>query len=525
MKERELYSEISRFLREDEYYSILSDFISYHRIQGTPEMRESMYFLKEILDTFGVDNRLRESILKPQKRTYGFTYFKGWIPGNIKASIFYGKKKIDLDFDINPFAFVQRTGNIEGKFSLVSEDSPYIREKFVLVSNLRRGIYKHIVEKKAKGIVVYDPMAPANARKKQQFWYHSPTDPDLFGIVLTRKESMDIVHHLKSGKRAHIEISSSSEFKDAENLYLLARIEGETRESILYVAHTCHARGEANDNGSGATSVLYAAMVMQKMIDTGILKRPPYTIYFLLVPEMWGTALFVEKEKEVVKDTFAGFNFDMVGSDLLKTNGKIVIEKTHGNISTNLPQIFKSHVESVQDFLDFPYAVYLRNFEGGSDHLIFQDSNFYLPMPMLIHWPDKFYHTDLDVVSNISPKAIWRNVILMISMPYLMKKNRVLFGKRRMIQGTSEVYEVLKPGVYIPTFDENFELRVRWMKILSRKKGYVNFMHFFYYIDGHRSLSDILSIIRKDSKKNPDKNIYREYVNYLQEKGVIRKKA
>ncbi len=525
MKRHELYSNISKFLREDEYYSLLSDFISYHRIQGTPEMKEAMCFLKEVLDASGVYTRVKESMLKFKKRTYGFTYFRGWEPEYMKATVIYGKKRIDLDFDLNPLAFVQRSGSLEGRFGLVPEGSSSVRERFVLVSNLKRGIYKYIMEKKAKGIAFYEPMAPAGARKKQQFWYHGPHDPELFGIVLTGDEITDILRFLKLKKRAYVEVFSSVKYRDATNLYLLARIEGETKDSILYVAHTCHARGEANDNGSGATSLLYAALVMRKMIDKGILKKPPYTVYFLFVPEMWGSALFVEKEREVINNTFAGFNFDMVGSDLLKTNGKVVIEKTHASICTNLPEIFKSHVESVQDFLDFPFAVYMRNFEGGSDHLIFQDFNFRLPMPMLIHWPDRFYHTDMDVISNINPRAIWRNVILMVSMPYLIKKNRVLFRKSRTVRGSSEVYEVLKPGVYIPTFDEDFEERVRWMKLLDGKKGYVNFMHFFYYIDGNRGFSDILSLIRRDSKKEPDKEIYREYVNYLLNREIIRKKT
>lgn len=523
MKARNLYREILKHLKEEEFYSYFSSFVSYHRIQSTPKMQESMKFIKSILDSYDVENKLVEYSIKPYERVYGFPYFRGWKPISLKGLLSFGKEKIDFDFDLNPFAFIQRSGNLEGKYDVVLEDTQDVEDKFVLVSDFKRGLTEYLYNKNAKGILVYDPFAYEKARKKFQFWYYSLKERELFGVVLTKEEAEKLKKYLKRRKKAYIEVNAKVSFEDNITSYLLATIEGESKDAILYVAHTCHARGEANDNASGAISLLYSLITMKKMQNKGILKKPPYTVYFLFVPEMWGSALFIEKEGEVLKDIFAGFNFDMVGSNLQKTGGRIFIEKPHGNIKTNIHTLFKRIVENVQEYLDFPYAVYVRPYEGGSDHLLFQDIDMKIPMPMLIHWPCKYYHTDYDVISNIEPKAIWRNVILMVSVPYILKREQIFVKGKQIVTTLGEIYKRVKKGVFIPTMDEDVNERVKWYEILLNKNGYVNFMQFLYYVDGKKSDRDILRLIQNESGKKTDKEVYREYVLYLLKKGVIKK--
>jgi hypothetical protein len=45
-------------------------------------------------------------------------------------------------------------------------------------------------------------------------------------------------------------------------------------------------------------------------------------------------------------------------------------------------------------------------FGDGSDHFIFSDSTVGVPMPMLIQWPDKFYHTSADTIEKVDPRII-----------------------------------------------------------------------------------------------------------------------
>ena len=143
-------------------------------------------------------------------------------------------------------------------------------------------------------------------------------------------------------------------------------------------------------------------------------------------------------------------------------------------------------------------------------------------MPMLIHWPDKFYHTDRDVVSNINTKAIWRNVIMMVSLPYILRKKDVRFSLRRLFPKKGiERLKKKKKGVFIPILDEDIRERLLWYRILDDKRGYVNFMHFLYYLAEALDLNTALRYIESDTGKTPDKEVYEKYVRYLVEREII----
>ncbi len=521
MKEWDLYSEIVRFLREEEYYSILANFISYHRIQGTEEMQKALLFLKDVLNETGVYNEYYEEEMVAGKRIFGFPYFRGYKLYASKA-IIRSSDTVKLDFCLNPHTFIQRSRKIKGKFKVTLPHSREVSKSFVLCKDLKKGIYKYLYEKNAEGILLYSKDAPRDARKKAQFWYYSNSEKLLCGVVLTPIEWEKINDDLKSGKNVVVEIEIAAEFPSAYNAYLLGTIEGEEKAGILYVAHACHAKGEANDNGSGAASVVYAASVMKRMIDSGIIPRPPYTVYFLLVPEMWGSGLFIEKKRDVLERVFAGLNFDMVGSDLIKTGGKVFLEDVHGIIKSNITDIYQKILLQIHEFLGYPFGVFRRPFEGGSDHLLFQEPSLNIPMPMLIHWPDRFYHTDKDVVSNLDTKAIWRNILMMIALPYLLDRKKVKFNIKKITPARGKrIFKIVKQGVYIPTMEEDISTRLRWYKILEKKRGYVNFMNFLYYLKAGSDIETAISRIKRETGKIPDREVYEKYVDYLVRKSVV----
>jgi hypothetical protein len=46
-------------------------------------------------------------------------------------------------------------------------------------------------------------------------------------------------------------------------------------------------------------------------------------------------------------------------------------------------------------------------FSGGSDHMITNDPAVGIPTPMLIQWPDSFYHTTADVMEMVDERSLW----------------------------------------------------------------------------------------------------------------------
>jgi hypothetical protein len=51
-------------------------------------------------------------------------------------------------------------------------------------------------------------------------------------------------------------------------------------------------------------------------------------------------------------------------------------------------------------------------FSGGSDHYIFSDPTVGVPMPMLIQWPDRYYHTTADTLDRVSPDTLAQSCLL-----------------------------------------------------------------------------------------------------------------
>jgi hypothetical protein len=49
-------------------------------------------------------------------------------------------------------------------------------------------------------------------------------------------------------------------------------------------------------------------------------------------------------------------------------------------------------------------------FSGGSDHYILSDPTIGVPTPMLMQWPDKYYHTSGDTIDKVSPDVMRRMV-------------------------------------------------------------------------------------------------------------------
>ena len=51
-------------------------------------------------------------------------------------------------------------------------------------------------------------------------------------------------------------------------------------------------------------------------------------------------------------------------------------------------------------------------FSGGSDHYVYSDPTVGVACPMMIQWPDKFYHTSADTIDKVDPEML-RKVALM----------------------------------------------------------------------------------------------------------------
>jgi len=78
-----------------------------------------------------------------------------------------------------------------------------------------------------------------------------------------------------------------------------------------------------------------------------------------------------------------------------------------------LPQAGASFSDHLLSWLREPMLDGVRHretsFSAGSDHYILSDPSVGIPTPMLIQWPDKYYHTSADTPDKVSPDSLARS--------------------------------------------------------------------------------------------------------------------
>jgi hypothetical protein len=340
-------------------------------------------------------------------------------------------------------------------------------------------VYDVAVKAGVRGICIYrqrplERVRPGiglhGVRQYQSFWWD---ERDLFGFVLTPEDGQRIVSYITSpeGRRKPLKawaMVQATRYPGTLEV-VSSLIPGEDRGEIVVVAHLCHPEPSAGDNASGVGALMETHRVLGHLIGKGDLARPKYGIRFLLVPEITGTFAFLARSRGVRKNLLLGLNLDMVGQDQNKTGATLNVEAPPLASASFAPFLLEEAVRRAfsggtnpAGTDDLACARYkLTPFSGGSDHIIFSDPKVGVSMPMLMQWPDRYYHTSADTPDKVSRDALRRIVVASSAYAYTCalaaEKDLVWVaalagrGLRRMIAeqmaqfGTSEARNWITP--------------------------------------------------------------------------------
>jgi aminopeptidase YwaD len=259
-------------------------------------------------------------------------------------------------------------------------------------------------------------------------WGSIPYDEGLrsFGFKATPRAAARLRDALATGPvRVHAEIETS--FHRGQNRTLVAEIPGRQRtgERVVLVAHV--QEPGANDNASGAGTLLSTALAINDAIAKGLLPPPRRTLTFMWLDEIRGSERWIKEDQARAGRVVAMMSLDMTGQDTSKTGGTFLIEKSPdpsaiwqrpsdphsewggGKVD---PKLVRGHLLN-----DFHLAVALRRaretgwvvrtnpYEGGSDHTVFTTAG----VPALLNWhfTDRYYHTNLDTLDKTSETTMF----------------------------------------------------------------------------------------------------------------------
>lgn len=413
--------------------------IQHHRIQASPGYRRAAEYVSGLLSSYGVKNLIRRFPADGKKYYWTFQSFPAWEVKAATLDLIEPEQRRLCDFATCPTSLIQRsapTGPKEVELVLLedgTEPEDYkgknVKGKIVLSKGNPGRVFELAVGVHgALGLVtdiIWDA-PPIRGRydlpnARQYLGVFGDTGGlKTFGFVIPVKEGerlRELVREQsKKGRkvmvRAEVKTRLYSGFFDVVDAF----IPGKTKEEVLLVAHLCHAQPSANDNASGSACLLEIARTLQQMLKDGRLSRPQRGIRFLWVPEFSGTYAYLATIPETMKRAIAGLNLDMVGQNQELCGSSMLIESpplATPSYTAELLRRIRDEIipEAPSHSGQGGYALFRyadTTHSGGSDHAILSDPTVGIPSPMIIQWPDRYYHTSEDTLDKVDPKSLQR---------------------------------------------------------------------------------------------------------------------
>ena len=434
-------------------WQTVADLSRYHRIQASPGHRQAAHLVQRQLGQAGLSAEILSYPADEQTIFWAYPSFQEWSCTEATLRLVAPPDKAETlaDFQGCPVSLIQRSASFEGEAGVVlvedgENDEDYrdldVAGQAVLTRGDLRRVWELAVQQRGAAGILFDGMRPvapvrpegdlADARQYTSFWW-GPGDAHCFGFVLTPRQGQALRRLLKKGDApVRVRAKVVSRLYDGALEVVSGTIPGETEAEILVVAHLCHPQPSANDNASGAAAALEAARTLQALIAAGHLPPPRRTIRFLWLPEFTGTQAYLAGREAELDRLVAGLNLDMVGEDQNQTGSSWLIECPPASAASFAPDLLarlRDELPAVKGAADISpshtgqggYPLYRCAevpFSGGSDHAVLSDPSVGVPTPMLIQWPDRFYHTSADTPDRTDPNSLRRTGALAAAYAY-----------------------------------------------------------------------------------------------------------
>lgn len=403
----------------------------HHRIQASPGYRAAAHYVRSQLDAAGLASETISYPANHRTRFWTLESFQEWSCSQATLDLLEDGQAVErlCDFQAAPISIIQRSTAAQGDYPVVALDNGTehahyagldVAGKLVLTDGELGRVYDLAVLRRGAAGILFDGMAATapgrgpldlpDARQYTSFWWGAD-EPRCFGFVLTPRQG----RRLRQSSSVQVRAAVASQLYDGAFEVVTAWIPGQTDEEVLVVSHLCHPQPSANDNASGAAAALEIAATLRRLLDEDALPPPRRGIRFLWMPEMTGTYAYLSNNEERLSKVVAGVNLDMVGQDQALCHSVFNIEQPPEAMASFAPVLMKrlwemlsgdtgGHSTMARSNAAVRHAV--TSFSGGSDHYILSDPTVGVPSPMLIQWPDRFYHTSADTLDKVDPAML-----------------------------------------------------------------------------------------------------------------------
>jgi len=427
--------------------NFVSEIIRHHRIQASPGLRAAVRYAVETLKGYGLDAEVHEYPADGESYCWSSLMFREWSCRDAELRLVEPaeESRTLARWSESKLSLIQRSyptpgGCCEAEVVVLDkgeEDADYgridVEGKMVLTNGDLGRVYELAVDRRGAIGIIFDGTwvrPPAllegeldDALRYTSFWWAGDEKP-CFGFVLTPRTGRWlrklVEKEQKKRKPVRVWAKVDSQIYPGTVENAVATISGETDEEVVVVAHICHPQPSANDNASGSAAAMEAARALRRLIAMGVIPNPRRTIRFTLVPEMVGSYAYLAENEERIPRIVAALNLDMVGEKQDVCGGPLLLERTPEATPSFVDALMEAIFDEVKAeagnlggsarYALFKHAV--TPFSGGSDHYVYSDPTVGVPCPMIIQWPDKFWHTSYDTLDKVDPEML-RKVALM----------------------------------------------------------------------------------------------------------------
>ncbi|MGI6359150.1 MAG: DUF4910 domain-containing protein [Bacillota bacterium] len=429
-------------------FNHVAEVCQHHRIQASPGFRQAAIYCRQVLEDCGLDAEIITFPADGKTMYWTQQMFEEWDCQQARLDLLFPQAECLADFSAEPMSLIQRSVStppegIEADIVWLNQGDdpePYqgwdLNGKLVFTDGDWNKVRAWAVEKQGALGIISDRLMEfppvrhrfdiPDALMYTSFWW-TGHEQRCFGFVLSPKAGDKLRRQCQEMWQAHQQDGSRPAYPRAKAVVqascysgsledVTALIPGESDEEVIIAAHLCHPRASANDNASGVGTALEAARALQSLIQKGCLPKPKRGIRILLIPEMTGTYAYLATREDQIGKIKAAINLDMVGENQALCQGPLVAEYPPQAATSFVGDVLAAIMglvaeESTNLGGSSAYALFKHTtapFSGGSDHYIFSDPTVGVPCPMLIQWPDKYYHTSEDTLDKVDPEMLYR---------------------------------------------------------------------------------------------------------------------
>ena len=239
--------------------------------------------------------------------------------------------------------------------------------------------------------------------------------PEIWGLAVNYHAAEQLAAISRQGTaRVWVDIQAKTFKGEAQNLFADITGTDKADEFIHFVCHSTAGTKPGANCASGPAMLAEIGLVMSRLISDGRIPRPRRTIRFLIDIEGHGTKHYIQNHREEAEKTIVSIALDSVGHDQRKSKSALLFYHSPDSVPTFVNDYFVSLIETTPkdtrwvfsnddeipfvNFTDLPYTPW-------SDNKYYPA--FGIPSPLLMSWPDLYFHTDYLTADMLDP-AVFR---------------------------------------------------------------------------------------------------------------------